>query len=169
MINNPLYRHPSMQLLRRAILREKRLQLGAAVVFVLLGLVTTYYGFLKDWNILLVGIFALLAGTYFTYRFVPQQDITNNYLLHLLFYQPDKIVWVYGVVTQHRPFGFNTTRNGVLYFYLIDGDSISVSLSAQKLKQVSFFLNRMLPRAVFGYTEERARQYARDPQSLLRS
>jgi hypothetical protein len=166
MIDNPLYRHPSMKLLRRAIARENRLQLIAAMLLTSGGLAIVYFTFTKSHFIAALGMIATLIGIRLTFKFAQQQNVEENYLVHLLFYQPDKIVWVYGLVTQHQPFGFNTTQNGVLYFNLIDGDSISVSLPPQKLKQVSFFLNRLLPKAVFGHTNERARQYERDPRSL---
>lgn len=164
--DNPLYRHPSMKLLRRAIIREKRLQLVASVLLLVLGVVTVYWGWNRSELVGWIGVVATLVGIWLTYKTVSQQNVAENKLIQILFYQPEQIVWVYGLVTQHQPFGFNTTRSGVLYFYLVDGDDISVSLPAKKLKQVSFFLNRMLPRAVFGYTEERARQYANDPQSV---
>ncbi|MFK7934723.1 MAG: hypothetical protein AB8G22_14525 [Saprospiraceae bacterium] len=168
MIDNPLYRHPSMQLLRRAIAREQRMQLIAAMVLTLGGWVTVYFAFTKSQLFAALGIIATLIGIRLSFRYAQRQSVEESYLVRLLFHQPDKIVWVYGLVTQHQPFGFNTTKSGVLYFYLVNGDNISVSLTAQKLKQVSFFLNRLLPKAVFGYTKERAQQYEHDPKSLLR-
>ena len=166
MIDDPLYRHPSMKLLCQAIIREKRLQLVAAVLLFCLGVVAVYFGWDTSRIIGVLGIGATLVGIWLTFKIAQQQNVTESRLVQLIFYDPDQIVWVYGLVTQHQPFGFNTTRSGVLYFNLVDGDSISVSLPAKRLKQVSFFLNRMLPRAVFGYTEERARQFAHDPQSV---
>jgi len=169
MIENPLYRHPSMKLLCHAIARENRLQLIAAVVLTIVGILTIYYAFGLSHIIAGLGVVTTLIGIRLTFKFAQQQRVEESYLVHLIFHEPDKIVWVYGLVTQHQPFGFNTTRSGVLYFNLVNGDNISVSLSAQKLKQVSFLLNRLLPRAVFGHTKERERQYARDPKSMLRS
>ena len=52
---------------------------------------------------------------------------------------------------------------------LDDGDEISVGLPAQKLKLISKFLNRILTETTFGYSQERAEQYRRDPNSLRAS
>ena len=168
MRDNPLHRHPSMQLLRRALMKEKRQQLIAAIVLTMFGFAAAFLAFGHSHIIGALGIVVTIIGLRLIYKYTLEQNVDDHLLVRLLFQQPEKIVWVYGVVTQHQPFGFNTTRNGVLYFHLVDGDDISVSLSAKKLKQVSKFLNRLLPKTVFGYTTERAQSYAREPKSLLR-
>lgn len=168
MSDNPLYRHPSMKLLRTAISKENRQQLIAAIILTISGLLCTYFAFEKSHIIAALGILVTIIGIRLTFKFIQRQNVEESHLVYLLFHKPEKIIWVYGVVTQHQPFGFNTTRGGILYFHLIDGDNISVSLSPKRLKQVSKFLNRLLPNAIFGYTKEREQMYAQDPKSLLR-
>ena len=99
------------------------------------------------------------------YRYI--WDIDRLPLLQLLRQAPQKIVWVYGVVTQRMPFGFQIQQNGLLYFKLDNKDEITVSLAAKDLKLVSRTLNRILPRTSFGYSEEKAQIYASDPTQLL--
>lgn len=169
MPNHSLYRHPSMQLLRKAIAKEKRQQLIAAILLTIGSLIAIYFSFQKNSIITFLGIVTAIIGVRLVLKLIRQQNVDESYLVQLLFYQPKEIVWVYGIITQHQPFGFNTTKGGVLYFHLIDGNSISVGLSPKRLKQVSKFLNRLLPQAMFGYTEERARLYKRDPKLLCRN
>ncbi|MBV6653640.1 MAG: hypothetical protein KI786_07790, partial [Mameliella sp.] len=59
-------------------------------------------------------------------------------------------------------------RNGTLYLKLRDGDDVSVSLSADDLKVVSRYLNRLLPHATFGYTKDREQWFMASPLMLLR-
>ena len=73
--------------------------------------------------------------------------------------RPERIVWVYGTVTERMPFGLNFKRSGLLYLYDADGEAHSFSLPARQLLLVTKTLNRLLPRAEFGYTAERELKY----------
>jgi hypothetical protein len=86
----------------------------------------------------------------------------------LLEHHPRQIVWVYSIVTERLPFGFNVARAGLMYFKLADGDEITVSLPAERLPWISRYLNDRLPHATFGYSRDREQWYLASPYLLLR-
>ncbi|MFQ5445897.1 MAG: hypothetical protein ACE5FF_03095 [Saprospiraceae bacterium] len=64
------------------------------------------------------------------------------------------------------PFGFHLWDRGEMYFMLMDGSEVSISLPAVQLKMVLRFMNKLLPHASFGYSAERQRQFEMDPATL---
>lgn len=164
-----LFRHPGLAPVESALIREGRLQVIAAVALTLVGLSLAL--FLMDKNRLFTAISwtAFFAGLFFLYRILLHNTTDKHPLVHLLKNNPEQIVWVYSVVTQRMPFGFQIAQNAILYFKLLNGDEISVELPVKQVKLVSKTLNRLLPHACFGYSDERADSYLTDPKSLLRN
>ena len=101
------------------------------------------------------------------YGIIKKPRTEDERLWYLLNENPKQIVWVYSITTQTMPFGFHLWDTGTMYFKLLDGDEITVGLPTKKLKMVSKFLNRLLPHASFGYSEERQAQFEKDPKLLL--
>lgn len=97
-----------------------------------------------------------------------QSQIEHSPLVYLLLNEPEQIVWVYSVMTQRMPFGLEWSKNGIMYFKLLDGDEITVTLAAGDLRLVSKFLNRLLPHASFGYSKEKEKMYEINPEHLLK-
>ena len=166
--SNRLFQHPGLFVLEKALIREGRLQLVAAVALSLLGLLLALL--LQDkLPLLRAGAWAaFLIGLILLYRILLFNKIEQHRLVQLLKNQPQEIVWIYSVVTQRMPFGFHFSQTGILYFKLRDGDEISLELPAQQLKLVSKTLNRLLPHATFGYSEDRAQWFRANPELLLR-
>lgn len=158
--------HPAMQLLCRALRKEVRLK----AVFAILGTLTSgfllYLSFARNTILTVIFLVCLLLGFRFLIKTLREISLENNRLLLLLNRQPEKIVWVYALNTQRLPFGLDFSESGVLYFKLNDGDEFSVALPAKKLKLVSHFLNRVLPKTVFGYSPERAENYRQSPANF---
>lgn len=128
------------------------------------------YVFFEKRNLLATfGLAAALAGLKLLWDVLRRPTPEDEHLWQLLNHQPRQIVWVYTMTTQTMPFGFYLWERGTMYFKLLDGSEISLSLPARKLKMVSKFLNRLLPHASFGYSEDRLRQFETNPASLLRS
>jgi hypothetical protein len=124
--------------------------------------------FFQGYIILTVfGLLCTVLGLRFLSKLLRVKHTEEHRLFRLLIKQPKQIVWVYSVVTERLPFGFQITRYGTLYFKLADGDEISVSMPAQELKRVSKFLNPILPHASFGYTRDREQWYIASPLMLL--
>ncbi len=158
----------AMVLLRKAMRQESRWQLITALLLLLFGIVLSYFFFNQNRFLSVLGLVAVLVGARLTHLFFHQLNVDKTKLMHLLHQQPEKIVWVYSVVTERTPFGFQLFKHGLLYFMLIDGDNISVSLPSAQLKIVSEGLNGMLPHATFGYTKEREVHYQKSPEMLLK-
>lgn len=158
----------AMVLLRKAMRQESRLQLFSASFLLVFGAVLSYFFFNQNTLLSVLGLIAVFVGARLTHLFFHQLNVEENKLMHLLHEQPEKIVWVYSVVTERTPFGFQLFKHGLLYFMLLDGDNISVSLPSAQLKIVSEGLNGMLPHATFGYTEEREVHYQKSPKMLLK-
>lgn len=162
--NHLLEHHPALDILRDALKREARLQFVVSALL-LFGSVLLILCFFEQIPILGVLCLALLIWSIkllVSIRFHPDK----TQIMRLIRYRPADIVWVYGIVTARMPYGFHFGNSGILYFKLTNGDELSVGMSAQHLKLVSKTLNRLLPRAVFGYTKKREEQFKKDPKAL---
>jgi len=157
-----------MRKLQQALQREQRLKLLASVAMLLLGGLLSALFFHRSVIVAIAGLVILVLGIKFVFQFAGRQGISDIRLMKLLREHPREIVWVYSVVTERLPFGFKFSKSGILYFKLADGDELSVSMSADDLKLVSRFLNRVLSHATFGYTADREQWYLANPRMLLR-
>ena len=164
------HKHPAYQYLVRALRREQQVQLVARTFLILVSATVGNQFVRVNWTISMVAFSGLFVGILLLIRLLRSKPWDDHHaLLELLEHTPERVVWVYGTVTEQMPFGFKVTQGGVLYFKLLNGDDHSVGMSPQHLKLVSRFLNRVLPHATFGYTKERAAAYQTDPRSLLRT
>lgn len=159
--------HPAMKLLRRSVRKEWALKLIFAFLFAGIGNWFGWY-FFKRGNVLAAfGLASVLLGVWLLWSALRRPSSDSHPLFYLMKKKPEKIVWVYSENIQSMPFGFHLWDTGMMHFKLSDGGEITVSLPAEKLKMVSKFLNRILPHASFGYSEEKRQQFETDP-TLLR-
>lgn len=163
-----LLQHPSIRLLRRAIRRERRLEVASSLLLLAFGLVFTYFSFGGHIILSLFGLICAVLGIRFTFALLREQRPEGSRLMYLLEHNPRHIVWVYSVLTERLPFGLQFGSSCTMYFKLIDGDDVSVGLSAKNQRRVSRVLNRLLPHATFGYTRDREQWFMADPAMLLR-
>lgn len=157
-----------MQLLRNAIRREWRLKVVASLFLSVLGLLFSFAFFGVNIILTLFGLICTLLGIRFIFRLIREGRPGGPRLIYLLEHRPGHIVWVYSVLTERLPFGLRFTSSCTMYFKLMDGDEVSVSLPARRQPEVSKVLNRLLPHATFGYTRDREQWYMADPAMLLR-
>ncbi len=160
--------HPAMEILRKALQRELRLQLVLAWALVFGGLALIYFGLESSVWLVFFGLILVVLATGMVLSLVKYWHIERHPMLQSLQQRPKEIVWVYALVTERMPFGIQFIKNGILYFKLKNGEELSVSLSANKLKLVSKTLSRLLPHATFGYSIEREQTFITDPEQLLR-
>ena len=106
-----------------------------------------------------IGAGMFVLGGMLLYSFHKSWKNPEKNLLHIIDHTPERILWVYTLETQLMPFGFKVIDKGLIYFKMTDGEEISIKLSAKNLKLVSRFLNRLLPEAMFGYSEEKLAKY----------
>lgn len=161
------WNHRDMRALRKAVAKDRNQQLVALVFVLLSGIALIIMLAHRHAVFSILGAAASVLAFRALYPWFGRLVIHKTPLFNLLLNQPRKIVWVYSVVTQRMPFGFEFSRNGLLYFKLIDGDQIVVSLPEDKLVSVANFLQRLLPHASFGYTADREQWYIAAPELLI--
>lgn len=130
-----------------------------SAIFLVMGLIL-YLAFFNSFIIAAVvgAAFAVLGGgMLYHFHKIKTNPATN--LFGIINQNPTKIIWVYTLETNLMPFGFKVQDKGLIYFKMIDGEEISVKLRAKDLKLVSRFLNRLLPDAMFGFSEEKQTRY----------
>lgn len=163
-----LLQHPAIVILKKALKKEWRQQVLASFALGLAGLSLLYFFYPQYWILSGLGFLLSPIGFGLCLHKIRQGEGRHNQLMELLESKPEQIVWVYTVVTQRMPFGFALSNNGLLYFKLLDGDEICLSLPVTQLKLVSKTLNRLLPHATFGYDDNKAQWYLADPAMLIR-
>ncbi|MEM9846980.1 MAG: hypothetical protein AAF847_03755 [Bacteroidota bacterium] len=158
----------SLNLLRQAAKKEQQRKLITAIVMIVLGVLLLVFFFEKNTALSIVGLLLLFFGVQFAYQYFRYRTIEAMPLFSTLKYRPNTIVWVYAVVTERMPFGFKIHQNAIMYFKLIDGDSISIAVPAERAEVICAGLNYVLPHASFGYTKDREQWYMAAPEMLLR-
>ena len=152
-----ILRHPGLNPLWQSMEREHRYQQLTAVVLVLGGLATCLFTLRYAPVYPFLGALAASLGVYWLYRLLSTQPAAA--WREALREHPERIVWVYSLVTERVPFGLNLMRSGTLYLVDDRGEAFSFSLPAEQLLLVTKTLNRLLPHAEFGYTEAREERY----------
>lgn len=166
MKHSNIFRHPAMIELQRAIIRECRLKQLCAVIVLFIGMFMLLFAFEKSVWLSITGLAILVVGIQLIYQTFTVQNPSDHPIMRYLREKPKSVVWVYSIVTERIPFGFQFSKSGTLYFKMEDGEEYSVSLPHKKLKLVSKVLNRILPHALFGYSKEKESLYSRDPKNL---
>ncbi len=164
----PYHNHPAMQMICAAILKDLRLETIGAVLVLIAGSVAFTFGYSKSILLLVLSWVLIYFGVKYTWRALKIQNVEESELIKLLIKKPEKIVWVYSVITNRMPFGLQFSQTGLMYFKMIDGDEISISLPNKEMKVVSRFLNRLLPHATFGYSEDKEKAFRKNPEILIR-
>lgn len=161
--------HPAMQILRAAIRKEWRIKAVAGLISFCIGFQLCFHFFAKNSILVIIGLVLFLMGMRLGWQCLKEHMQGNNVLLNFLCHRPNEIVWVYSLITQRMPFGFEFSKNGLLYLKLLSGDEISLNMPAVQLRLVSKFLNKLVPHATFGYSKEKERLYRENPAMLMRN
>jgi hypothetical protein len=163
-----LLRHPAIQILQTALMKEVRIKATLAILGMSAGIIILFFAFEKHiiWRVFALMFWVLGLALAQNIPYLWKFDQTP--LWSTMKYTPQRIVWVYTVVTQRMPFGFEIVQSGLIYFKLENGEDYSVSVAAKDLKLISRTLNRLLPHATFGYSQEKANIYDIDPKQLIR-
>ncbi|MEL6718390.1 MAG: hypothetical protein AAFP82_06725, partial [Bacteroidota bacterium] len=146
--------------------RKKSKILKIALLVFSIILIALFFG--KNNLLAVVGLISLLFAVQFGYQYFRYPDVKQMPLFLLLKRKPQSIVWVYSVVTERMPFGFKVNHNALMYFKLIDRDSICLAVPSERAEIISSGLNHLLPHATFGYSEDKEQLYLAAPEMLLR-
>jgi len=158
----------AINLLQQAAKREQAVKLFSAIALLILAVVLITLFFEKNTLFSIIGLLALLLAVQFGYQYFLYRKVNQMPLFLLLERKPQDIVWVYALVTERMPFGFKINHNALMYFKLIDRDSICLSVPAKRVEVISKGLNHLLPHATFGFSEDKEQLYIAAPEMLLR-
>jgi len=158
----------AINLLQQAAKKEQRTKLLSAIVLLVfaVALIALFFG--KNNLLSVVGLIALLFAVQFGYQYFRYPDVQQMPLFVLLKRKPQNIVWIYSVVTERMPFGFKINHNALMYFKLLDRDSICIAVPAERAEVISNGLNYLLSHATFGFSEDKEQLYMAAPEMLLR-
>ncbi|MCP9236744.1 hypothetical protein [Lewinella sp. JB7] len=149
--------HPGLRPLWDSLEREHRLQQLTALGLVVCGLAVSLFTLSGSAVLPFLGMLVATLGVFWLVRLLGKRPAAS--WRERLREEPERIVWVFSLVTERMPFGLNLMRSGMLYLVDADGEMHDFSLKADHLLLVTKTLNRLLPHAEFGYTEERELKY----------
>ncbi len=152
-----ILRHPGLGPLWDSLEREHRTKQVTALILVAAGLFLCFLTLRTSATGPFVGSLVACLGMYWLFRLLRVQPVAA--WREELRTHPERFVWVYGLVTERMPFGLNLMRSATLYLIEANGTVHDFSLPARQLLLVTKTLNRLLPHAEFGYTEERELRY----------
>ena len=152
-----ILRHPGLVPLWKSLEREHLAKQVTALVLVVLGLSVCFFTVRTSAVLPFAGSLLACLGLYWLFRLLGERPAAA--WQEQLRNAPERYVWVYGLVTERMPFGLNLMRSATLYLVEADGKVHDFSLPAGQLLLVTKTLNRLLPHAEFGYTEERELRY----------
>ena len=158
-----------MQRIKKAEKREIVLVLLGSTIFLIIGIVLMLMFYNRSIILAIIGLVAIILGAKLIYNRFSMISTGEMPLMTTLMKEPQKVVWVYAVVTQRMPFGFQVNQTGTMFFKLIDGNEITLTLPASELKPISEMLNYHLSHATFGYTKEREQWYLAHPAMLMQN
>lgn len=156
-----------MLVIRDAIRRDLWLKLAVGVVLLMAGLGLAAFFYQKYNLVAVLGLGMALPGAWFLREYVRRPKVEDDPLWQVLHRRPRQVVWVYTQEEQLMPFGMLLAERGTLYVMLLDGAELTLALPARKLKLASKYLQRLLPHAAVGFSQERRQQFERDPAMLL--
>ncbi|MEM1323628.1 MAG: hypothetical protein AAGG75_25430 [Bacteroidota bacterium] len=108
------------------------------------------------------------TGLNFGWRQWRYRQTERHPLLQLLRIRSRRIVWVYSTITQRMPFGVQFSRNAYLHFKLVNGKEWVLSIPEGQIEEVMKALNRRLPHATFGYSQEKEQWYTAHPEMMYK-
>ena len=157
-----------MEIIRNALQRDIHLKLLTSVALLVFGELLCIYAFQLNMGIFFIGIVLTVSGIIFTRNALLNRKVEETPLMRLLQKEPKQIVWVYYVVTRRMPFGLEFSKVATVYFKLINGDQITLSMSENNAAYVLKMLNLKLPHATFGFSQDREQWFMADPAMLYR-
>lgn len=158
-----------IQYIEQALINDRNTKLVITLLILLFSVWAIDYNFKHySWFMTIVCLVAVFTSIRLFANVIRYWKVNRMPLMFLLNNKPTAIVWVYSVVTVRLPFGVQWARKGTMYFKLEDGDDITIRLLENDIPRVAKYLNKRLPHATFGYSDERAQWYMANPLLLIR-
>lgn len=157
-----------MRVLRRAILRELRLQFAASVVLLAISSAVCVITFKINVVFSVIGFGVSMIAGKLVVDTAANLRIDNHFLLNFLRYQPQHIVWVYSAQAAPSRSKWSIWSQAAVHFRLDTGAEYTAKIPVQHLRLVMKFLLRLLPQATFGYSTDLEYLYRVSPERLRR-
>lgn len=155
--------------IKQSIKQEQRQKFVASMLMLLVGVLLSYYNFNTSYFLSVIGLLLVVLGLRYTFIFLPGRKSKDLHLIYLILNQPAQIVWVYAIITQRLPFGFQFGNHAALHFRLINKEEYVVALPQNKIEEITAALNPMLPNTTFGYSKDNEQLYIANPALLLKN
>lgn len=158
-----------IQCIEQALINDRNTKLVVALVCLVFGVWAMIYNFKHNsWFWAIVGLTSIVTSIRLLANVFKHWKVNQTSLMFLLNNEPTIIVWVYSIVTVQLPFGVQYARKCTMYFKLENSDDITIKLFEKDVPTVSKYLNKRLPHATFGFSEEREQWYMANPLLLIR-
>lgn len=163
-----------MQLLKLALLRDRNLKvcIGLLLVLLCIGaivLLARQFTPKTVYALSFLLVFVGFAGVYFLIQGLLRYDTQSNFLLQLINYNPQLVVWVYYRKIESAPFGIRMMQFTTLFIFLSNREFIALPMPESEILVLLPKLKKRLPHAVFGYSKQRAQLYEVSPDLLVNS
>jgi len=160
--NKGMSKKSHIQLIINSLNQEKRFKTLSAFCLIFIGSGTLFHCFDDNLLLAMVGFAILVSGIYYAYHLAT----TPIVLPQLITQRSREIVWIYSMVIQRMPFGVQFSKQTYVYFKLLDGEEIVISIPEKNLEELMKTLNAYLPHATFGYSDDKELWYSADPAMM---
>lgn len=161
-----------LQLLKLALVRDRNLKvcIGLLLVLVSIGciiLLARQFTPKTVYSLSFLLVFVGFAGVYFLIQGLLRYDTQSNFLLQLINYNPQLVVWVYYRKIESAPFGIRMMQFTTLFIFLSNREFIALPMPEREILTLLPKLKKRAPHAVFGYSKQREQLYNVSPDLLI--
>lgn len=114
-----------------------------------------------------IGAIFLVFGAYLAWMTARLWRPESSPLMRVLRERPGDIAWIYEQQVNSRAGGVTVARAYNIQIRLVDGKGHNLSVKGADRDEVMRLLGEIAPAATFGYSRELAKQFRRDPRSLV--
>ena len=114
-----------------------------------------------------LGVGCVAVGAYLVWMIARLWTPEASPPVQLLRDRPHDIAWVYVEQMSSQAAGITVAKQYSVKIQLVDGKGINLQVAANRRDDLLELLAQLAPQATFGYSRELARQYKRDPRSLI--
>lgn len=110
----------------------------------------------------------MYVAVHFFITIVREWKVENHPLWKSITKEENEIVWVYAIKKDLMPFGVQYNSTAIINFKTVAKEHFQLYIDYKHLDDVMKALNRILPRATFGYSQEKEQWYIANPNMMWR-
>lgn len=160
-----------IELIRQILKRERLQKLLVASITLLgaAGLAFLGYSLKEERAATLLGVLAIgtfIIGFVFIIQILRHWQAESHPLVQILQQSPDQIVWVYAINIEMMPAGIKFWDEHTFSINLLNKKELQLKMLSDQTIALRSHLQKLLPHATFGYSDERAQWYTANPLLL---